>query len=114
MNALLKTHPTKNGLCHLFLTHTTAGLTTAYLNPESELDLIGAFDVPVPRFNEVQSKHEHTHFISHLPDHIIASFLGASLAIPIKRGKLLLGDLQRVVLVELNGPKEREIIMHCS
>ena len=37
-----------NGLCHLFLLHTTAALTTADLDPGTDLDLLDAFDAVVP------------------------------------------------------------------
>lgn len=107
---LTKTH-IKKGFCHLFLPHSTAGLTTAYLSPQSELDLIDAFDVMIPHFTQPRQKYEHSHIVGHLPDHIIASFLGASLAIPIQNGQLLLGNYQRVVVVELNGPKKRKVLI---
>lgn len=112
LNKLLKKHPLKERFCHLFLMHTTAALTTAYLDPESELDVFETFQTAIPislasRYQE----HEHAHFTTRLPSHIIASFLGPSLSIPVKDGKLLLGKLQRAVLVELNGPRTREILV---
>lgn len=101
-------------LCHIFLPHSTAGLTTAYLNPESELDLIDAFDVIIPHTINPLQKHDHSHALGTLPDHIVASFLGTSLTIPIVDGKLALGGFQRVVVVELNGPRERTVMVSCD
>jgi thiamine phosphate synthase YjbQ (UPF0047 family) len=37
-----------NGLCHLFLLHTTAALTTADLDPGTDLDVLDAFDAVFP------------------------------------------------------------------
>lgn len=112
LNTTLVKNKTKDGLCHLFLPHSTAGLTTALINPERELDLIDAFDVALPHVTDPRQKHEHSHIAARLPDHIISSFLGTSLAIPIVDGKLALGEFQRVVLVELNGPRKRDVYVN--
>lgn len=111
INEVLAKSKTKDGLCHLFLPHSTAGLTTALISPDSELDLIDAFDVAVPHITNQIHKHEHSHIVSRLPDHIISSFLGTSLAIPFENGKLALGEFQAVVLVELNGPRKRTVMV---
>ncbi|HEY4694574.1 MAG TPA: secondary thiamine-phosphate synthase enzyme YjbQ [Candidatus Nanoarchaeia archaeon] len=103
----------KDGFCHLFLKHTTAGLTTADLNPESELEIFDAFEIPIPKKESPRLKYEHTHTAVHMPSHFMASFLGPSLVVPVEDGKLVLGDYQKIVLVELNGPEKREIIFGC-
>jgi thiamine phosphate synthase YjbQ (UPF0047 family) len=36
-----------------------------------------------------------------------SSILGPSLAVPVSAGKLVLGTWQSVMLVELDGPRER-------
>jgi secondary thiamine-phosphate synthase enzyme len=46
-----------------------------------------------------------------VPDHILSSLIGASLTVPVEDGKLKLGAWQEVVLIEFNGPREREIIV---
>lgn len=53
----------------------------------------------------------HTHHTGHLPAHIVASLLGPHLAIPVVKNKLMLGAFQSIVLVELNGPRKREILI---
>lgn len=93
-----------NGLCILFIKHTTAALTTADLDPGTDLDMLDAFEEIVPKLN-----YRHPHNPAHTPDHIMSSILGASVTIPVKDGKLDLGTWQRVVVVELDGPREREI-----
>lgn len=98
--------PKKNGVCHLFLTHTTAALTTADLDPGTDLDLLDAFEKIVPKLN-----FRHPHDPKHVPDHILSSLIGTSLSIPFENGKLKLGTWQRVVLIEFSGPREREIVL---
>jgi len=94
------------GLCHLFLVHTTAALTTADLDPGTNYDLLDAFDAMVPKL-----AYRHPHNPAHVPDHIMSALIGTSLTIPIQEGKLILGTWQRVVLVEFNGPRQREIVV---
>lgn len=117
INNLLKKGDVKEGLCHLFLPHTTAGLTTVLLSPNTELSVLDMFDdITVPKWkipgHEKEHKYEHTHYVIKTPNHIIASFLGSSCFVPIKDDKLLLGKFQRVVMVELNGPRTREILVY--
>lgn len=97
----------KQGVCNLFLTHTTASLTTADLDPGTDLDLLAAFAELIPRL-----KYRHPHDPSHVPDHILSSLIGTSLTLPVEKGKLVLGTWQRVILIEFNGPREREIVLN--
>ena len=94
----------ESGVCLIFVKHTTCALTTADLDPGTDKDLLDALRNLLPKLN-----YRHPHDPKHAPDHILSSIIGPSLTVPIVDGKLSLGTWQRVVLVELNGPKEREI-----
>ncbi len=94
----------KNGVCILFVKHTTACITTADLDPGTDLDMLDAFEAIMPKLN-----YRHPHNPSHVPDHILSSIIGPSVTIPVKNGQLDLGTWQRVVLIELDGPRERSI-----
>ena len=96
--------PDASGLCHLFLKHTTAGITTADLDPGTDLDMLDAFEAMMPKLN-----YRHPHDPSHVGDHIMSSMIGSSLTVPFENGQLILGTWQRVVLADLDGPREREI-----
>jgi secondary thiamine-phosphate synthase enzyme len=96
----------QNGLCFLFIKHTTAALTTADLDPGTDLDMLDAFEQIIPKLN-----YRHPHNPTHTPDHIMSSILGASLCIPILQGALDLGTWQRIVIVELDGPRQRKIVV---
>ena len=98
-----------NGLCNLFLMHTTAALTTADLDPGgTDLDMMDAFEGMIPKL-----KYRHPHNPEHMPDHILSSLVGTSLTIPVEKRKLILGTWQRIVLIERDGPRERTIIVSC-
>lgn len=110
INELLTKHPAKDGMMHLFLRHSTAALTTAYLAEDLDLDMLGAFEIMLPH-TLTEAEGHHTHQMGHLPAHIAASLLGPHLAVPIEGNKVQLGTFQSLVLVELNGPREREIVV---
>lgn len=93
-----------NGVCVLFVKHTTACLTTADLDPGTDLDMLDAFEALMPKLN-----YRHPHNPSHVTDHILSSIIGPSVTIPVKNGQLDLGTWQRIVLIELDGPRERTV-----
>jgi secondary thiamine-phosphate synthase enzyme len=95
----------QSGVCSLLILHTTAALTTADLDPGTDLDMLDAFEAMVPRL-----PYRHPHNPSHVPDHILSALIGTSVALPFENGKLLLGTWQRVVLIELDGPRERAVV----
>lgn len=109
VQAVVKEQNAQQGTCHLFLAHTSAALTTADLDRGTDLDILDAFEAMVPKL-----KFRHPHNPEHVKDHIISSLIGPSLAIPIEQGDLVLGPWQKIVLVELGGPRERTIAITFS
>ena len=101
---LLQEMQTQSGTCIIFVAHTTCALTTADLDPGTDLDFLNALRRMLPHMS-----YRHPHDSSHTPDHILSSILGPSLAIPYQDGQLLLGTWQRVILVELDGPRQRTL-----
>jgi secondary thiamine-phosphate synthase enzyme len=96
----------KSGICHLSVLHTTAALTTADLDPGTDLDMLDAFEAMIPKL-----QYRHPHNPKHVPDHILSSLIGTSVALPVKNGELMLGTWQRIVVVELDGPRQREAVL---
>ncbi len=86
--------------------HTTCAITTADLDPGTDLDFLDALRHLLPEL-----RYRHPHDPEHTPDHILASLIGPSVVIPCERGQLILGTWQRVVLVELDGPRERNLYL---
>ena len=98
------------GLCHVFALHTTAAVTTADLDPGTDLDMLDAFEAMMPRL-----KYRHPHNPEHVPDHIMSSMIGPSVMLPVIDGELVLGTWQRVILIEFDGPRQRNLqltLMH--
>jgi secondary thiamine-phosphate synthase enzyme len=100
----LRDEKKSEGLCSIFVAHTTCALTTADLDPGTDLDLLDALRNLLP-----QLRYRHPHDPAHTPDHILSTILGPSLVIPYADQQLLLGTWQRVILVELDGPRQRTL-----
>ena len=96
----------QTGTCSVFVLHTTAALTTADLDPGTDLDLLDAFEAMVPKL-----RYRHPHNPGHVGDHILSALIGTSVSLPVLDGKLLLGTWQRVILLEFDGPRERELAL---
>lgn len=108
VETVLRDAAAENGLCIVFAAHTTCALTTADLDPGTDRDLLDTLRRLLP-----QMSYRHPHDPSHTPDHILSSILGPSLAIPYTHRQLLLGTWQRIVLVELDGPRRRTVHVSC-
>jgi secondary thiamine-phosphate synthase enzyme len=93
-----------NGVLNIFVAHTTAAVSIADLDPGTDADYLQAIEhmTPVEPWN-------HPHDPAHFPDHLWPTIIGNSLNIPYRNGRLVLGGWQRVILIELDGPRERTI-----
>jgi secondary thiamine-phosphate synthase enzyme len=94
----------REGLCSLFITHTTAALTTGEIGEGTEQDFLQVVEEMIPKIH-----FRHAHDPSHAWSHMASSLLGPSLTVPVSAGKLVLGTWQSVMLVELDGPRERDV-----
>jgi len=90
--------------CLVSVAHTTCAVTTADLDPGTDLDLLDAAWEMIPKL-----KYRHPHNPAHVPAHLASSIIGPSTTLPVDDGKLVLGTWQRVILIELDGPQERQL-----
>lgn len=89
---------------NVFVAHTTCGITTADLDPGAGKDLAEAVWAMIPKL-DYSRHHDPTHF----PAHIVHSVIGPNVTVPVKDGQLVLGTWQKIVLVEMDGPKKRNL-----
>jgi secondary thiamine-phosphate synthase enzyme len=99
----------ETGVCNLLVLHTTAALTTADLDPGTDLDMLDAFEAMIPKL-----RYRHPHNPAHVGDHIMSALIGTSVSLPFEVKKLLLGTWQRVVFIEFDGPRQRELALSIS
>jgi secondary thiamine-phosphate synthase enzyme len=96
--------PKDSSLVNVFVLHTTAAITTADLDPGTDKDFLNFLESLIPNINW-----RHPHDPAHAPDHLISSIIGPGVNAPVQDGKLQLGMWQRIILVELDGPRKRNI-----
>ncbi|MCS6873351.1 MAG: secondary thiamine-phosphate synthase enzyme YjbQ [Pyrinomonadaceae bacterium] len=98
---------TGEGICFLFVQHTTCGVTVnESADPDVKHDILLFLRKKVPQVFE-----GFRHFENNSDAHIKASLIGPYAVIPFKDGKLLLGRWQGIFLCEFDGPRERSIIL---
>lgn len=100
----------KNGTVTVFVSGSTAGVTTIEYEPGVLTDFKNAWQRAVP--NDIPYEHDARWGDGNGFSHVRASILGASLVVPITNKTLSLGTWQQIVLVDFdNRPRSREILL---
>ena len=98
------------GLATVFVTGSTAAVTTVEFEPGLVADLEEAFDRLYPRDKEY--RHHETWGDDNGHSHVRATMLGPSLGVPFVDSRLLLGTWQQVVLIDFDtSPRERRYVI---
>ncbi|WP_456478062.1 secondary thiamine-phosphate synthase enzyme YjbQ [Geoglobus ahangari] len=95
----------KSGIAVIYSTHTTTGLIINEAEAGLMEDIIAHLSNLVP----YRAGYRHDMIDSNADAHIKASLLGNSVIIPVEDGRLLLGTWQRILFVELDGPRRRKV-----
>lgn len=95
-----------DGVCHVFVPHTTAAVTiNEGADPAVTHDIIAELDRAVPH------SHGYSHAEGNSAAHIKTSLVGSSQAILVKSGRLVLGKWQAVYFCEFDGPRTRKVLV---
>ena len=101
---IIKDSKAKDGVCFLYIPHTTASLfINENADPSVSEDIKNLLEKLVPE------KGNYQHLEGNSPAHIKATLLGSSLSIFIENGNLLLGTWQGIFFAEFDGPRRREV-----
>lgn len=101
---IIKEEDIKNGICYLFIPHTTAGITiNENADPSVKEDIINTLNKIVPEDLDYE------HLEGNSPAHVKSSLVGHSEIIFIENGKLALGIWQGIFLCEFDGPRKRKV-----
>jgi secondary thiamine-phosphate synthase enzyme len=93
-----------DGLCHVWVPHTTAGLTVnENADPDVARDLLAGLDKIAP-WNA-----GYAHGEGNSAAHIKSSLVGCEKTLIIKDGKLALGTWQGLYFCEFDGPRKRQV-----
>ncbi len=97
-----------SGLLLVKVPHTTAAITVNEAEPGLLEDIAEALLKIAP----VEYPWRHNRIDNNAHAHIASSLIGDSRIIPVVNGKLELGTWQRVLLVELDGPRSRRVLLY--
>jgi secondary thiamine-phosphate synthase enzyme len=103
----------RSGLATLFVSGSTAGLTTIEYEPGLVRDLKEVLERLIP--SDQRYHHDDRWGDDNGFSHLRASLFGPSLQVPIESGRLLLGTWQQIVLLDFdNRPRTREVVVQLS
>ena len=99
----------QDGICHVFVPHTTAAVTiNENADPDVPRDILDSLDRVVPLSNRYR------HAEGNAAAHVKASLLGASQTVFVENGRLVLGTWQSLFFCEFDGPRTREVLVGLS
>jgi secondary thiamine-phosphate synthase enzyme len=93
----------KNGVCVIFVPHTTAGIT---INENADPDVVRDFLMEINKIVPISDGYHHSEGNS--AAHIKSSMMGFSQTVLIQDGRLLLGTWQGIYFMEFDGPRIRK------
>ena len=94
----------KDGVCFVYVLHTTAGITiNENADPSVSRDILTALNKMVPLRDSYQ------HLEGNAPAHIKAGLVGFSQVVFVESGRLVLGTWQGIFFCEFDGPRNRTV-----
>ena len=106
--AVVRQSGVSDGVVCVFVTGSTAAVTTMEYEPGGVADLQAAVERLVPRAGAYQ--HNIRNHDDNAHAHLRASLLGPSESVPLVRGQLVLGTWQQLVLIDFDDrPRRREV-----
>jgi|HubBroStandDraft_1064217.scaffolds.fasta_scaffold253101_2 secondary thiamine-phosphate synthase enzyme len=100
-------HGAIDGVCHVYVPHTTAGITiNEGADPDVAHDIELTFDRLVPR-----EAAGYRHAEGNSDSHVKTAMVGTSQTVLVENGRLMLGRWQAIFLCEFDGPRTREVLV---
>jgi secondary thiamine-phosphate synthase enzyme len=96
----------EEGVCYLFVPHTTAGIT---INENADPSVVRDIAMALSKLVDPMS---YEHVEGNSPAHVKSSMVGCSLTIPVENGKLALGTWQGIYFCEFDGPRSRKLYVN--
>ena len=104
VNEALREMGAGDGLCLLYVPHTTAGITiNEGADPSVARDITDALGRLVP------PDEAYSHAEGNADSHIKSVLVGQHVLVPVADGRLALGRWQSVFFCEFDGPRSREV-----
>ncbi|MEJ2249118.1 MAG: secondary thiamine-phosphate synthase enzyme YjbQ [Candidatus Lokiarchaeota archaeon] len=102
----IKENNIQEGVCKIFIPHTTAGIT---INENADPSVKDDIIKHLKQFIPINANYSHREGNSDA--HIKTTLTGSSIDILIHNGKLMLGTWQGIMFAEYDGPRSRKIYL---
>ena len=105
----------QDGVANVMTMHTTTAITVNEGLPDLEDDLVELLADLVPAnrtFRHSRFLHSDGQMAVNAPSHLRGAMLGMQVIIPVEDSKLVLGTRQTIYFVELDGPLQRNAVVH--
>ena len=103
---IVKESGVRDGLCYVFIPHTTAGVT---INENADPDVVT--DILKETAKMVPWEDGYRHVEGNSAAHIKASMMGFSQVVFVENGRLVLGTWQGIYFCEFDGPRSRKALV---
>jgi secondary thiamine-phosphate synthase enzyme len=104
VNSLIVKSKIGDGITLIFTKHTTTALVVNEYEPGLVSDIETLLDRLIPKLD-----YKHDRIDDNADSHLRSILLQSSLALPVKNSRLDLGTWQRVLFIELDGPRDRKV-----
>ena len=99
----------KDGICHVFIPHTTAGVI---INEGADPDV--ARDILARLAHLVPHRDGYAHASGNADSHIKAALVGSSATVIVESGVPMLGTWQSIFFCEFDGPRRRKVLLRVA
>ena len=102
---MVKRSQIQQGICQVFVSHTTAGVTiNENADPDVVTDMLAAL-------NDMFPKLPFRHTEGNSPAHVKSTLIGCSISVPVADNNLILGTWQGIYFCEFDGPRRRNVVV---
>jgi len=106
VNEQVRNSGIKNGLCIIYIPHTTAAvIINESADPDVVRDIIKRLSTIIP------GNGDYAHSEGNSDAHIKSSIIGNSRTVIIENGRLLLGTWEGIFFCEFDGPRTRKVFL---
>jgi secondary thiamine-phosphate synthase enzyme len=100
----------RDGLCTVFVAHSTCGVTTIEYEPGCNADLNRVLEGVAPHDERYEHNERNDDTNGH--SHVRAAMIGPSVTVPFTNGELLLGTWQKIVCIDFDDrPRSRRLVV---
>jgi len=101
----------QDGVCQVFVLHTTAGVT---INEGADPSVVHDIGAKLAELVPREGHYAHADAERNADSHIKAALIGSSVTVFVKGGAPLLGTWQSIFLCEFDGPRRRQVVVRVT